>query len=572
MYGQLQIREPALHLIDRQVRPLSITNIRHMRSRIYQTGFVLIFAGGCLFSGCTRPGYRGIEAPHAQLPAHAQRDKQAVAGNFSNQHELKFDSAAVSQFLVRFPRFANYAVDLHEFYHKRDFAYAWYDQNGLIEQAGSLFNRIVNIRRDGITAPLPYVEQFTAMMEDSDSTLRKEPRNADAELMLSAQYFSFAQHVWQGVGQTEEEKQDWYLVRKKLNLDELMDSLLLHPGRSIDEHEPVYRQYTLLRRYLQKYSAIDSSKAWVTVAPGKRRLSEGDTSSIIPSIRKRLALSGDFHGDTTSNNYSADLVEAVKQFQDSRGLQPDGIVGPSVIEELNVPASKIVEQIVLNMERARWVPVGLDGSYLVVNIPAFKLYVYEHDSLVWDMNIVAGQPMHETVIFNGDLKYVVFSPYWNVPRSIYLNEILPGIKRDPNYLEKHNMEQAGNSVRQKPGPTNSLGRVKFLFPNSYNIYLHDTPSKSLFNKDSRAFSHGCIRLAEPKKLAMYLLRNNSQWNSKKIDAAMSATTEKWVTLDKPVPVFIAYFTAWVGRNGVLNLRKDIYKRDKRLAEMVIAGN
>jgi murein L,D-transpeptidase YcbB/YkuD len=390
--------------------------------------------------------------------------------------------------------------------------------------------------------------------------------------MLTSQYFSFARHVWQGMGQTEGSNQDWYLVRKKLDLDALMDSLLLHPERSIDSDEPVYRQYALLRKYLKRYSDLDSIGTWVTIPAEKVKLSPGDSSSIISRVRKRLALTSDFQGDTTSFRYTPDLVEAVKRFQDSRGLQTDGIIGPSVIEELNMPASRIVESIVLNMERARWVPVSMDGNYLVVNIPAFKLYVYDHDSLVWDMNIVAGQPMHETVIFNGDLKYIVFSPYWNVPRSIYLNEILPGIKRDPDYLEKHNMERVGNDVRQKPGHSNSLGRVKFLFPNSFNIYLHDTPSKSLFNKDSRAFSHGCIRLAEPKKLAEYLLRNNSAWTSKKIEAAMNAKTEKWVTLEKSVPVFIAYFTAWVGRDGALNLRKDIYKRDKRLAEMMIADN
>jgi murein L,D-transpeptidase YcbB/YkuD len=328
----------------------------------------------------------------------------------------------------------------------------------------------------------------------------------------------------------------------------------------------------LLRSYLKTYSDIDSSGTWLNVSTERKRLSKGDSSVVIAQIRKRLALTGDFDGDTSSHRYTADLLDAVKRFQESRGLQADGVIGPSVIEELNIPASKIVQGIVLNMERARWVPVSLEGSYLVVNIPAYKLYVYDHDSIVWDMNIVAGQPIHETVIFNGDLKYVVFSPYWNVPQSIYKNEILPGIQRDPNYLTKHNMEMVGNGVRQKPGPKNSLGRVKFLFPNSYNIYLHDTPSKSLFNRESRAFSHGCIRLAEPKKLAMYLLRNKPEWTEKKIEAAMQSNKEKWVTLDKPVPVFISYFTAWVGRNGALNLRRDVYNRDTRLATMLIAGN
>lgn len=544
-----------------------------MSSRFKRISAVAIFMCFCLaWYGCTRPGFKGIEGPQAQLPTEAQRDKQAVAGNFSHQRELKFDSIELRRFLTQYPRFAQYDADLRNFYSKRNFAYAWYDHQGLIEQAGSLFNRIEHIHQEGINAQLPYVDNFTAMMDDRDSLLRKDPMNAGAELMLTAQYFSFARHVWQGLGQTEDDKMDWYLVRKKLNLDALMDSLLLHPERSIDEHEPVYRQYALLRRYLKKYRDLDSTGVWFPVAAEKPRLSLGDSSATIRQIRKRLSLTGEFTGDTSLFIYTSDLESAIKRFQETRGLNTDGIIGPSVVEELNLPPSRIVEKIVLNMERARWVPISMDGDYIVVNIPAFKLYVYDHDSLLWDMNIVAGQPMHETVIFNGDLKYVVFSPYWNVPQSIYKNEILPGIQRDPDYLEKHNMEKHGGTVRQKPGPTNSLGRVKFLFPNSYNIYLHDTPAKSLFNKDSRAFSHGCIRLAEPKKLAQYLLRDDPQWTTVKIDAAMKANTEKWVTLAKPVPVFIAYFTAWVGRDGGLNLRKDIYKRDIRLSSMLLSEN
>ena len=185
------------------------------------------------------------------------------------------------------------------------------------------------------------------------------------------------------------------------------------------------------------------------------------------------------------------------------------------------------------------------------------------------MNVVVGKDLHQTVVFNGDIKYVVFSPYWNIPPSILKKEILPAIKKNPNYLSKNNMEWNGNGVRQKPGPSNALGLVKFLFPNSFNIYLHDSPAKNLFGAQTRAFSHGCIRLAEPKKLAVYLLKDDPQWTEKKIDAAMHAGKEKYVTLKNPVPVFIGYLTAWVDQQGRLNLRKDIYKRDQALAEMLL---
>jgi murein L,D-transpeptidase YcbB/YkuD len=223
----------------------------------------------------------------------------------------------------------------------------------------------------------------------------------------------------------------------------------------------------------------------------------------------------------------------------------------------------------VNMERSRWVTKNPPSNHLIVNIPEFKLYALENDSVVWKMNVVVGQNQHKTVVFNGDIKYVVFAPYWNIPASILKNETLPAMRRNKNYLATHNMEWNNGNVRQKPGPNNALGLVKFLFPNSHSIYLHDSPAKSLFNETTRAFSHGCIRVAEAKKLALYLLRKDTAWNSEKISAAMNGGKEKYVTLKDPLPVFIAYFTSWVSRDGQLNFRKDIYERDNRLLQMII---
>ena len=187
------------------------------------------------------------------------------------------------------------------------------------------------------------------------------------------------------------------------------------------------------------------------------------------------------------------------------------------------------------------------------------------------MNIVVGKEGNSTVIFNDELKYIVFSPYWNVPRSIVKNEILPAMSRNPNYLASQNMEitsQKGSipTIRQLPGPRNSLGRVKFLFPNNYNIYFHDTPAKSLFQREKRAFSHGCMRLEDAKKLAVYLLRDQPEWTEDRIQQAMSQGTEKWVTLKQDIPVYVSYFTAWVDEGGALHFRDDIYGHDRRMAE------
>jgi murein L,D-transpeptidase YcbB/YkuD len=265
------------------------------------------------------------------------------------------------------------------------------------------------------------------------------------------------------------------------------------------------------------------------------------------------------------------MEEAVKKYQLRYGMKEDGVAGPALLREMNTPLSVRIQQIVVNMERARWIGSDPVGEHLVVNIPQFQLMVYdERDSLSWSCRVVVGKEANKTAIFQGNLKYIVFSPYWNVPSSILNKEILPAIRRNPNYLRAHNMEWNGKGVRQKPGGNNSLGRVKFLFPNSFSMYLHDTPSKSLFQEDRRAFSHGCIRVSEPRRLALHLLRNEPEWTEEKVDAAMNSEREQYVTVRKPLPVTIVYFTAWVDGQGRINFRDDIYKRDARLMDMIFS--
>jgi murein L,D-transpeptidase YcbB/YkuD len=305
-----------------------------------------------------------------------------------------------------------------------------------------------------------------------------------------------------------------------------------------------------------------------------KALRPGDSSEIVLQIKQRLIELSDLKINNATQLYDEDLRIAVISFQRRHGLKDDGIIGKSTIVEMNVSYKERIKQLMVNMERSRWVPVSLDRDYLVVNIPEFKLHVNSGDQLLWSCNIVVGKPIHKTAIFSGDLKYVVFSPYWNVPRSIVVNELLKDMRKDPNYLAKHNMEITGYrdgipEIRQKPGPLNSLGQVKFLFPNNYNMYLHDTPAKSLFNEPIRAFSHGCMRVQEPFKLTQFLLRNDSSWDDEKIKLAMNTGKERTVTLSQKVPVFIVYFTAFVDRDGKINFRNDIYERDDRLAEMIM---
>jgi murein L,D-transpeptidase YcbB/YkuD len=487
-----------------------------------------------------------------------------IQGSFSNQTKIIFDSGIIKKFLDSFPKFKSFEKDITSFYKTRHYAYAWYDDSGMIEPAHNLYNRIINIADEGMPGNVPYKAAFITLMETEEGANKIAPVT---ELMLTSQYLAYAKKVWQGISEKQSLSTDWLLPRKKLTTQQLFDSLV--GGAGILQKEPVYRQYNLLKEYLKKYNQLNAQSTLIFIKGDKKVHQLKDSSTTISAIRQRLFLLGDMSVNNQSNIFDSTLLEGVKKFEHRLGYKEDGIVNPILLAEMNYPLDKRIQQIIVNMERSRWVPVSPVNNFLVINIPEYKLHVYENDSIAFSMNVVVGKDEHKTVIFNGDLKYIVFSPYWNIPPSILKNETLPGMKKNSHYLAQHHMEWNGGNVRQKPGPDNSLGLVKFLFPNTHSIYLHDSPAKSLFNEDKRAFSHGCIRLAEAKKLAQYLLRNDSTWNEEKITTAMNKGVEQYVTLKKATPVFIAYFTAWVDRQGKLNFRNDVYKRDARLAKMIL---
>ncbi len=515
-----------------------------------------------LIIGCKSTPKKIVIKPFSPLLNKVQQ--KSIKGNFSDQKTIKLDSNNIKLFLASYPGFKEYSSEMEKFYTDRNYAYAWYDKKGMIEPAINLFNRIMNIKEEGISNELPYKEAFINLIDSANEMNKVSPT---VELMLTAQYLTYAKKVWEGVNEKQSLSVEWLLPRKKISSRQLLDSLL--NGNNILENAPVYRQYNLLKAYLKKYNDIKINNDFTVIKADKKEYKLKDSAAVILAIRTRLFLLGDLSENNKTAIFDNELMIGVMRLAHRLGYKEDGIINTALLTEINYPINKRIEQIIVNMERTRWVPIQLTGDYLVVNIPEYKLHVYAKDSLAFSMNVVVGKNEHKTVIFNGDMNYIVFSPYWNIPASILNKEILPGIKKNPNYLAEHNMEWNGNSIRQKPGPNNSLGLVKFLFPNSHSIYLHDSPAKSLFKENNRAFSHGCIRLAEPKKLAQYLLKNNPDWNSSKITAAMNNKIEQYVKLKPAIPVFIAYFTVWVDRQGLLNFRKDVYQRDSRLAQMII---
>jgi murein L,D-transpeptidase YcbB/YkuD len=531
---------------------------------------LMLLSGGFSVNSCSQQPVKKI-VPTDSL---VKNWNQTIPGNFSEQTKTVFDSTQLTVFINHFPGFKSFAIEINSFYRKRNFAYAWFDKGLLIEQAGNLSNRILNLNNEGIYKAPPYQNVLDSLIFNLNAN-KKQP-DLTLELMLTSQYFVFSKLAWQGMNDEVSKSASWFVPRKKVNYNQYLDSLLKMPTKFTAANEPVYRQYELLKNYLRKYRKLDSLEKWLPIVIKNKSFKSGDSSVTITLIKKRLYQLEDFHGNTLNNVSNSELATAVKHFQQRHGLEINGLLNNSTLVELNVPLKSRIKQILVNMERSRWLPVSLKDDYLAVNIPEFKLHVYHADSLLWSCDVVVGQAVHQTTIFYGEVKYVVFSPYWNIPPGILRNEIIPGMKRNSNYIAAHNMEITGYSnglpiVRQKPGSENSLGLVKFLFPNSYNIYLHDTPSKSLFGESSRAFSHGCIRVKEPAKLANFLLQNSTNWNADKITRAMHSGKEQYVTLKDKVPVFIAYFTAFTDRNNTLNFRKDIYNRDEQLGSMIISG-
>ena len=458
------------------------------------------------------------------------------------------------------------SLAIHQFYDRRDRQYAWFVNDSLSESAIS-FMALIN-SNDTLHRAV------AALRDEIDSLLHADRRDRLAwlELSLTAKFFKFAGKRYGGLISGDLQELEWYIPRRKKNYDRLLDSLVA--GRmDLSSIEPVHEQYFLLKEFLKDLSDLEK-EPWEPLEMDRRKIEPGDRAEVVPAIRERLRLLGDLIATSDSLTdpelYDTLMVAAVKEFQLRHGTIADGVIGPKVLASINVPPADRMRTLLINMERLRWLPQEMPEDLLLVNIPEFKLHVYEAGRIRQSHQVVVGKAASRTVIFSDTITYIVFDPYWNIPKSIVRNEILPAVKKDERYLEKKNMERYGGTdaeplIRQLPGPTNSLGRVKFMFPNTYHIYLHDTPAKNLFHRDQRAFSHGCIRVSDALGLAEYLLRNDTAWSAERIQKVLDKGVETEVGLKRPRPVMIVYFTAWVDGMGRLNFRDDIYGHDAKLA-------
>jgi murein L,D-transpeptidase YcbB/YkuD len=534
----------------------------------------ILFAFGLsvLLFSCTDITESNAEKITKEEKNISKRDESVTPSN--SYSDLFLDSSALRNFIKQNKIDDSIARRLQSFYNTRNYQFAWFSSDGLTEQARGFWNLhdyVTTYENDSSLKDKKLQKKMDRLIaEDELSVSASNKDYINTELTLTQHFIMYMLNNYEK-GYVKRKEMERFIPRKKEGPIALADSLVNKKHKDDKYFEDVNESYKALKDQLDKYLAIAKSGGWPQVNAVKKSLKKGISSPDIAIIKKRLMATGDLAGTDTSQVFNDTLVTAVKNFQARHGFSETGIISDSLIKEMNVPVTKRVEQLLMNMDRMRWLANNPSGNLIVVNIPEFVLHVYEGKQKAFDIDVVVGKEGHNTMMFNGDLNQVVFSPYWNVPPSIVAKEILPAMEKNPNYIAKENMEITGNDdglpvVRQKPGAGNALGKVKFLFPNSFNIYFHDTPAKSLFEKDKRAYSHGCIRLKEPEKFANYVLRNQPEWTPEKISEAMNSGNEKYVKVKDPIPVVITYYTAWVDENGRLNFREDIYGHDERLAQ------
>jgi len=480
------------------------------------------------------------------------------------------------------------------FYERRHFKPAWSDEGALLPRAKLFISSLAGAGEEGLQPRDYHFKQLNHLIPKHAKGDAANPGAlAQLDLLLTDAFLMYAAHMIGGRVNPETVHAQWVLSPNKKDRDILgmLDTFLASsdPMSLLSSLPPPHEGYHLLREAFKRYEEMLDEGGWEAIPYGKA-LKKGDRSFRVDLLRRRLQITGDLtSGDGPVDEFGENVERAVKNFQARHGLEVDGIAGRETLTAMNVPAHSRVDQIRLNLERWRWLPREFENPHIRVNIADYSLAVVEDDYPVISMKVVVGRDYRRTPVFSDRIRYLVLNPYWTVPHSIAVKDILPKAKKDPGYLEKEHIrvfsgwdedspELDPNTVdwsaltrnnfryrlRQDPGPHNALGRIKFMFPNKFNVYLHDTNNIALFKKTDRSLSSGCIRVEKPFDLAVYLLKNQPGWTPGLIDEIIAAGKTKTVVLSTPVAVHIKYWTAWVDETMTVHFRKDVYDRDVTL--------
>lgn len=483
---------------------------------------------------------------------------------------------------------------LTQFYIDRDMEPIWVTDAAPRERAHELVRILNGSSYDGLNPDDYNIDAIETLMQSDDPA-----KLAELDLRLSLGLMQFLSDLGSGRTEPSTLNPELFVYPRDIDKVEAINKAVSSDNISVfvGGYRPKQVDYWRLKGVLANYRAMARVGGWPSIDQGPL-LESGDRSLRVAQLRKLLLRLRDLKPaddpaakGSDPNLFDDSLMDAVKHFQRRHGLGQDGKVGPNTLQALNTPIEERIEQIVLNLERRRWMPDRSEKRYIFVNLADFHLKLIDDGEVAFETPVVIGSQYNKTPVFSSDMTYLVINPYWNVPQSIAHEEILPKARRDDAYLERNGFELFSNwsdsaklidpktvnwstikpntfnyKLRQRPGPTNALGRLKFIMPNDYSIYLHDTPDRSHFSASERSFSHGCVRVAEPEALANAILATQDDWSLDKIEDEVGSGERRAVRLKKPLPVQLTYLTSWIDEDNVVHFRNDVYERDQILAD------
>ena len=490
--------------------------------------------------------------------------------------------------------------ELVEFYRMRFFQPLWVEDKGPTQWARELADTIYDAESHGLVPEDYHANCIRQWLQSLDQRAKGATPAAGKELarleiVLTDAFLNFGSHLSDGKVDPERIYPEW-LSGKEHQADVFEALHHVEDQESVSSAlkrlSPPHSDYWGLVREARWLQTVEKAGGWPVLEKGDK-IEPGDRDPRVANLARRLELQGYLpHGFAADNDlYDKTLENAVKKFQANHGLEIDGVIGKNTLRELNVQPGQRRIQILANLERWRWLPRFLGQKHIRVNTAAFQLEAVEDEEVKLEMRVIVGKDFQKTPVFSKRMRYLEINPFWNVPKSIFKKELIYDLKKDPELLAKDHYEIVTGwgddspaldpatidwsrvnaatfpgRVRQKPGPWNALGRIKFMFPNQFHVYMHDTPSRRLFRKAHRALSHGCIRLEKPVDLAVFVLKDNPTWNRKKIEKAIQDGKRKIVGVPGKITVHLMYFTSWMEENGEAQFRRDIYERDSVLWE------
>lgn len=545
-------------------RPRPAVAVASAPARAVARGALAAFAAGCAL---------GIAAAHAGA--------SDVEPGAPPADVIRSVIARAEQPALRWPHFADCQEEARRLYEPAGFAPLWVRDGRPTPQALD----IIRVLGDAASRGLPPADYDDALLaglaqQCGSGTTATAEQLGTFDTALTVSLLRYVSHVHLGRVHPRSVGFALDVEPKRIDVAQFVAELVTTdaPAARLATLDPPFALFERLVGALARMRVLAANSP--PEIPDVPKLHPGESAKGVSAIRRFLRAVGDLPESAAppkdANIYDPALVKAVKQFQDRHGLGTDGVIGEATLRQLRVPLAFRLRQIELALERLRWLPTPTDAAFLMVNIPEFRVRAYEQGEttpkLMLRAVVGSAAQRHETPILHANMDRVVFRPYWDVPPSIARKEIQPALKKDPDYLAHHDMEMHMGRIRQRPGPENALGLIKFVFPNPFSVYMHDTPTKKLFAQSRRDFSHGCVRVSDALALAEFVLQGQGSWDRARIeDAMLHGHNNRHVTLKRPVGVYVLYSTAVVDEDGTTRFFDDIYGHDERLETRLAKG-